>query len=40
MSKDYDRALHFYNEVLGLDKLHYGIWLADDELSLTNLKIA
>lgn len=35
-----DRALRFYNEVLGLDHLHYGIWNPDDELSLNSLKKA
>ena len=35
-----DRALRFYNEVLGLDHLHYGIWNPDDELNLSNLKLA
>ena len=40
MSKSNDRALRFYNEVLGLERLHYGIWLQDDELSIENLKEA
>ncbi len=40
MSREDDRALRFYNEVLGLDHLHYGIWKEDDELTLTNLKTA
>jgi SAM-dependent methyltransferase len=40
MSKTNDRALRFYNEVLGLDRLHYGLFLPDDELSLKNLKKA
>ncbi|MBL4711806.1 MAG: methyltransferase domain-containing protein [Gammaproteobacteria bacterium] len=35
-----DRALRFYNQVLGLDHLHYGIWNEDDELTIANLKIA
>ncbi len=35
-----DRALRFYNEVLGLPHLHYGMWQANDELTLANLKIA
>lgn len=35
-----DRALRFYNQVLGLDHLHYGIWNDDDELTLANLKVA
>lgn len=35
-----DRALRFYNEVLGLDHLHYGIWNPDDELTINNLKLA
>ncbi len=40
MSKANDRALRFYNEVLGLERLHYGIWLPDDEISIVNLKEA
>lgn len=40
MSKSNDRALRFYNEVLGLERLHYGIWLQDDELSIEKLKKA
>jgi len=40
MSKINDRALRFYNEVLGLDRLHYGIWLSDDELSFEKLRKA
>lgn len=39
MSKEDDRSLRFYNEVLGLDHLHYGIW-EDEELTLANMKIA
>lgn len=35
-----DRALRFYNEVLGLDHLHYGIWNKDDALTIDNLKQA
>ena len=35
-----DRALRIYNEVLGLDRLHYGMWLEEDELSYENLKKA
>lgn len=35
-----DRALRIYNEVLGLDRLHYGMWLDDDELTYDNLKKA
>lgn len=35
-----DRALRFYNEVLGLEHLHYGIWQEGDELTLANLKKA
>ncbi|MDH5182192.1 MAG: class I SAM-dependent methyltransferase [Gammaproteobacteria bacterium] len=35
-----DRALRFYNEVLGLEHLHYGIWNDDDELTIANLKLA
>ncbi|MBV1931471.1 MAG: class I SAM-dependent methyltransferase [Porticoccaceae bacterium] len=40
MSKQNDRALRIYNEVLGLERLHYGIWLPDDELSTEKLKEA
>lgn len=40
MSKTNDRALRFYNEVLGLDRLHYGMWLPGDELSTEKLKEA
>lgn len=40
MSKTNDRSLRFYNEVLGLDRLHYGLWLPDDELTFENLKKA
>ncbi|MCZ6673131.1 MAG: methyltransferase domain-containing protein [Verrucomicrobia bacterium] len=40
MSKEDDRSLRFYNEVLGLDHLHYGMWEEDEELTLANLKIA
>ena len=37
MSKENDRALRFYNEVLGLERLHYGMWLPEDELTLAKL---
>lgn len=40
MSKQNDRALRIYNEVLELDRLHYGLWQPDDELTIDNLKIA
>ncbi|MDH5369802.1 MAG: class I SAM-dependent methyltransferase [Gammaproteobacteria bacterium] len=40
MSKTNDRALNFYNKVLGLERLHYGMWLPDDELSIEKLKEA
>ena len=40
MSRENDRALRFYNEVLGLERLHYGMWLPDDELSAEKLQIA
>ncbi len=39
-SKTNSRALRFYSDVLGLEHLHYGIWQADDELTLANLKAA
>jgi SAM-dependent methyltransferase len=35
-----DRALRIYNEVLGLDRLHYGIWDENDQLTYDNLKQA
>ncbi|NLC72136.1 MAG: class I SAM-dependent methyltransferase [Desulfuromonadaceae bacterium] len=35
-----DRALRFYHDVLGLERLHYGLWQSEDELSLANLKEA
>lgn len=40
MSREDDRSLRFYNEVLGLDHLHYGIWEGDEELTLANMKVA
>ncbi len=40
MSRENDRSLRFYNEVLGLDRLHYGMWKEEDELTLSNLKKA
>lgn len=38
--KSGDRALRFYHEILGLERLHYGIWEKDDEFSLQGLKNA
>jgi SAM-dependent methyltransferase len=38
--KTNDRALRFYNEVLGLERLHYGLWRMQDELTFDNLKAA
>lgn len=35
-----DRALRFYNQVLGLERLHYGLWQPEDELTFDNLKAA
>ncbi|MFN2394979.1 MAG: cyclopropane-fatty-acyl-phospholipid synthase family protein [Bacteroidales bacterium] len=32
-----DRALRFYNEVLGLDRLHYGLWHDSDERNINGL---
>lgn len=40
MSNENDRALRFYHEVLGLDYLHYGLWNAEDEVCIDNLKQA
>ncbi|PCJ21272.1 MAG: hypothetical protein COB02_01430 [Candidatus Cloacimonadota bacterium] len=34
-----DRALRFYNEVLGLDRLHYGMW-DNDPMSLDGVRAA
>ncbi len=34
------RALRFYQEVLDLERLHYGMWLRDDALTFDNLKQA
>ncbi len=39
-SKKDSRALRFYSDVLGLEHLHYGLWQADEELTLANLKAA
>lgn len=38
--KTNDRALRFYHEVLGLDRLHYGLWRLRDDLTFDNLKAA
>lgn len=35
-----DRALRFYNQVLGLERLHYGLWEPQDELTFDNLRVA
>lgn len=35
-----DRALRFYHEVLGLERLHYGLWRLQDELTFDNLRAA
>lgn len=35
-----DRALRFYCEVLGMERLHYGLWLPEDELAIEKLKVA
>jgi len=40
MSKENDRSLRFYNEVLGLDHLHYGLWNEGEEVNLENFKLA
>ncbi|MFC2083585.1 methyltransferase domain-containing protein [Bacteroidota bacterium] len=40
MGRKNDRVLRIYNEVLGLERLHYGIWQSEDELSIENLKTA
>ncbi|MCE2504705.1 MAG: methyltransferase domain-containing protein [Chlorobi bacterium] len=35
-----DRALRFYHEVLGLERLHYGLWEPDDPRTVVGLKAA
>ena len=40
MSKRNDRGLRFYHEVLGLERLNYGLWRPGDEVTLENLKAA
>ena len=35
-----DRALRFYSEVLGLEKLHYGIWEDSDERNFEGIRKA
>jgi len=35
-----DRSLRFYNEVLGLERLHYGLWDTGDEFSIAGAKKA
>jgi MPBQ/MSBQ methyltransferase len=40
VARDNDRTLRFLHEVVGLEHLHYGIWLPDDELSFEKLKQA
>lgn len=35
-----DRALRFYRDVLGLERLHYGMWLPDDPLTMEALQAA
>ena len=35
-----NRALRFYSEVLGLERLNYGLWGPDDELTFGNLRRA
>ena len=35
-----NRALRFYSEVMGLERLNYGIWEPADDLTLENLKRA
>ncbi|HPQ44338.1 MAG TPA: class I SAM-dependent methyltransferase [Syntrophales bacterium] len=37
MSTGNDRALRFYHEVLGLERLHYGMWLPEDTVSFQRL---
>ena len=40
MSRKNDRALRIYSEVFGLERLHYGFWLPEDELTIECLKTA
>lgn len=40
MSREDDRSLRFFNEVLGLEHLHYGLWNGDEPVNLENLKEA
>ena len=40
MSKQNDRSLRFYHEVLGLEHLHYGLWTEAEVLSVEKLKEA
>jgi len=35
-----NRALRFYFEVLGLERLHYGLWEESDALTLDGVKLA
>jgi MPBQ/MSBQ methyltransferase len=35
-----NRVLRFYNQVLGFDRLHYGLWEHDDEFSIEGVKKA
>lgn len=35
-----DRALRFYYDVLGLERLHYGLWEDSDERTLEGVKVA
>jgi len=40
MSKKNDRTLRILHEVFELDRLHYGMWQKNDELTFDNLKLA
>jgi len=35
-----DRSLRFYHEVLGLERLHYGLWHENDPFTIEGLKSA
>lgn len=35
-----NRSLRFYHEVLGLDRLHYGLWEDDDPRDLDGVRVA
>ncbi|RLC46753.1 MAG: hypothetical protein DRI23_12010 [Candidatus Cloacimonadota bacterium] len=40
MSRKNDKTLRFYHEVLGLERLHYGMWQAEDDVTIAKFKEA